>query len=382
MPDEPNVRPLFVNGKPQPPASVIAPLRRAPIRWAEKKGREPPKREWAVEGWLGRGHVTLMAGPPGSGKTAIAQSIGAAVSIGRSVIDHVPRAMNVLLWAGEDDENELWRRQAAIAQWLETPIEVFDDRFVIEPYPDEDITLAGLVDGTLVGTPNLKALREQIGDYRAELVFLDSVARLFGGNENDRHQVTKFMALLTGTLSPTNAAMCLLGHPAKATGSEFSGSTAWEASVRARLYFGFKPPGEKVEDELEADDDQRWLAKRKTNYSQKDIREVRFRDGCMQPANAPEHPMPRGGRPNEFLIEEAVRTLRRLSHMGIATSASPGRNFLPSVAAKNRLLEGGITERDLKTGLAEALKAGRVRMGEVGKYGKGATRMGLVEVTA
>ena len=57
-------------------------------------------------------------------------------------------------------------------------------------------------------------LREQVNDYRADYVFLDSVARIFGGNENDRHQVTTFVSWLTAACAP--AGLCALGHPGKA----------------------------------------------------------------------------------------------------------------------------------------------------------------------
>lgn len=363
-----------------PDAEVRAP--RTPLDWADLAQRDPPTREWAVEGWLGRGHVTLLAGPAGSGKTAVAQSIASAVSIGRSVIDTVPGPMNALVWAGEDEPDELWRRQIAIARWLDEPLTAFSDRLYVQSYHDEDITLAGLVDGRLVKTERLKELREQIGDYKTQLVFVDSVARTFGGSENDRHQVTQFIAWLTWALEPTRAALCLLGHPAKANDSEYSGSTAWEASVRARLFFGYRPPGEKGadDDEIARDDNLRVLAKRKTNYSTRDLREVRWQDGCMQPGNPPKSSFMRAVRGEQFLMDETLRVLRRLRAMGIETSAHTGANFLPSVAAKNRLLDAGTTERDLKVGLAELLKAGRVVMGEVGRYGKGSVRRGLLEV--
>lgn len=352
---------------------------RKPMDWTQLEGLEPPSRQWVVDNWIGRGYVTLLAGPPGSGKTAICQTIGAAVSLGKPVIDNVPRPMNVLGWFGEDDEDELWRRQIAIARQLETPLSAFKDRFVLHPYPSTDITLCTLSGGVLEQTSMLKELREQIGDYKAELVFLDSVARVFGGNENDRHQVTKFIAWLTWALEPTNAGLVLLGHPAKGAGSEFSGSTAWEASVRARLYFGFKNPDEQQDEDSVDDPDARVLAKRKTNYSQKDIRQVRWIDGCMQPQSVGEPSLNRFSRSPEFLADEAVRIYRRLKSMGIDTGANHAGNYLPKVAARNRLLENGITEKDLRVGLSEALKTGRLRVGQIGMYANRSPKTGLLE---
>jgi RecA-family ATPase len=250
---------------------------------------------------------------------------------------------------------------------------------IVEPCADRDISLCSLVNGALISTPMLKELREQIGDYQVGLVFLDSVARLFGGNENDRHQVTQFVAWLTWALQPTDAAICLLGHPAKATGSEFSGSTAWEASVRARLYFGFKLP-DQPDDELEPDTDQRWLAKRKTNYSTKDTREVRWADGCMQPANAYDGPK-KTDRSLNYLADETLQVFRQLKRMGFDSGAAKGANYLPALAKRNNLLNGSLTERDLKNGLAELLKDGRLTQGIVGLYANRSPRKGLIEAS-
>ena len=366
--------------EPETKAKATSESMRKPIDWTALEGLEPPVRQWAVDGWIGRGHVTLLAGPPGSGKTSICQTIGAGVALGKSVIDFVPRPMNVLGWFGEDEEDELWRRQIAISKYLETPMSALRNKFIVQAYPSTDITLCTQSKGNLEQTPMMRELREQIGDYKAELVFLDSVARVYGGNENDRHQVTQFIAWLTWALAPTNAALVLLGHPAKGAGSEFSGSTAWEASVRARLYFGFKMPDDTTpDDEGVEDEDARVLAKRKTNYSQKDLRLVRWADGCMQPRAAVMGER-RTQRSAAFLADEAVRVWRRLKAMGLDTGASQSVNYLPKVAARNRMLEGGITEKDLRVGLSEAMKLGRLRVGVIGQYPNRSPKNGLMEV--
>jgi hypothetical protein len=271
---------------PQEP-EVIPPARLTDqrINWSELARQTAPDREWAIKGWLGMGHVTLLAGPPGAGKTALAQVIGSAISQGYEVIDYVPKARRVLMWAGEDDRDELWRRQKAIAQWMGYPLEAFQQNLIVLPLDQHDIALVETVNGKMEATPKLTELREQIGDLGAEVVILDSVARTFGGNENDRHNVTRYIAGLQWAGAPTSAAMLLIGHPAKAAGSEFSGSTAWEASVRARLFFGYQMPDQPQDPENPPDplSPVRYLAKRKTNYSTRDWREVRYANGVMTP---------------------------------------------------------------------------------------------------
>ncbi len=346
------------------------------MRFAELADLDPPLREWAIQGWVGRGHVTLLAGPPGSGKTAVAQSLAAACAMGIPTVDEVPGALTTLLWAGEDDHDEIWRRQIAIARWLGKPLADFAGRMHAYPCPDVDITLCYQGEMGLTKTPMIETLRQQIGDLGCQLVFLDSIARLFGGNENDRHQVTQFIAWLNYALAPTNAAIVLLGHPSKGVGSEFSGSTAWEASVRARLYFGYHMPGTAaVEGEI-SNPDERWLAKRKTNYSQMDARRVLFQGGCMQPQPPDDKPAP-GRRSPEFLADEVVAIVQRLARIGVFGVVGQGPSYLPKMIEQAQETNG-LGRAELITGMLTAVKAGRLKNDVIGQYSNRSKRFALV----
>ena len=118
-------------------------------------------------------------------------------------------------------------------------------------------------------------LREQIRDTEAQFFIGDNIAQLYGGNENDRHQVTLFNNTLAGALSPCT--VLWIGHPSRQAGSEFSGTSAWENSVRTRLYLGPTLPGEKTksnEGDEAPPDSVRYLARRKANYAAKDWRRL------------------------------------------------------------------------------------------------------------
>lgn len=361
----------------QPPAKIVDKR----IRWAELAPQTPPERSWAVKGWLGMGHVTLLAGPPGSGKTALCQMLASSIALGIDCVDFVPNQRRVLFWAGEDDRDELWRRQVAIANAMQVPLSRFDEQLLMLPLDQEDLTLVGSTRDGLMPTPRLAELREQIGDTKADVVFIDSVARTFGGNENDRHDVTRFIAALQAAAAPTGAAICLIGHPAKGIGSEFSGSTAWEASVRARLYFGFEMPDKKPNDEpADPASPIRYLAKRKTNYSTRDWRQVKWTDGVMMPQTPePGQTLGRASRSKTALAEEVVYLCRRLQTIGISASHTPqAANFLPKVARQAGLLTDALTERDVKDGLAECLASGRLTVGTVGMYANRSPKIGLI----
>lgn len=349
--------------------------RRPAISWISGATQDPPAREWIVNSWIPAGHVTLLAGSGGSGKTLIAQAIGAAVACGRDYLADIPRERRVLFWACEDDEAELARRQRAIASLMGEQIGDFDGKFYMHSYEDELVDLAGETGGRLVAMPMLEQLKQQIGDYRAELVILDNIARLFAGNETNRHQVTSFIAMLKAAARPTSGAILLIGHPGKAAGSEYSGSTAWEAAVRARLYLGDKLPDEHPLEEEMPDDGVRYLCRRKSNYSPKDWRRVRLVNGVMVPDQVEQT----GGfqRGGEFVADVVIRALSKLIEIGKAPNGSPGSpSYLPKLAEQFKLLDG-VSKRQFQNAMREMQMSGRIKQVKVGIYPNRSPRLGL-----
>lgn len=349
--------------------------KKQPLHWENLATQIPLPREWAINHWLGMGHVTLLAGAGGLGKTSVAQVLGSCVALGRDYLDTVPQERRVLMWAGEDDEDELWRRQLSIGAAIKAELPEFHDRFILHSYDGEDIELCCMRDGVFAASPMAKELAEQIGDYRAEVVILDNVARLYGCNENDRHQVTSFIAMLTQAARPTGAGVLLLGHPAKGPQSEYSGSTAWEGSVRSRLYLGRQLPGTEGEPDIdETDDGVRYLCRRKANYTTRDYRKIQYINGVMVP-NDPAAPVT--VRPTEYardVVVRAIAHLERIGKFGTASTASP--DYLPKLAGNYNLMEG-VGSKQFAAAMRELEIAGQIRVEVVGQYSNRTPKKGL-----
>lgn len=368
--------PAAVKARPKdaPSATPPAITRLPPMSWEDLEAREPPEREWIIPHWIPAGHTTLLAGRGGIGKTLLAQHIATALALGHEYLEPLePR--KVLMWAGEDDEAELWRRQREISSWIGQPLSALSEGFYLHSYAGFDITLMAPVYGELAPTPMLSELRAQVGDYRPEVVILDNVARLFGGSENDRHAVTTFCALVQGACAP--AAVILLSHPAKAAGSEYSGSTAWEGAVRARLYLGDRPPDQDASDEdVPAADDVRYLCRRKANYSALDLRRFRMVGAVMMPdASDPGRQSQPRGELAKDTVRRAVRVLAERGIYGTASTASP--NYLPRLAKQYRLLET-TTDRAFAGAMREMVLAQELVSREVGRDSGRHKKHGLV----
>jgi hypothetical protein len=354
----------------RPKAPVVAEIRPAAARalnWPDLSTREPPARRWAINGWLGYGHTTLLVGSGGIGKTLIAQQIGSALALGERFVDDIPCALKVLMWACEDDHDELWRRQTQIARHHQVALDAFADNFVLVPRQGQDNALVSTEYGKIQFTGMERHLAEQVNDYKADVVILDNVAQLYGAGENDRHAVTVFLNTLTGILG--HRALLLLAHPSRSAGSEFSGSGAWENVARTRLYLGHKLPDEKdATASGDAADQYRYLARRKANYSSRDWRRFTYQEGVLVAEDAA---LVQGGVVGEIRARQAERIvvegLKKLGAMGlIAREGQKSDGYLPRMLVEYKLAEGR-TKSELATAMRDLMTSGRIIKAKLGR---------------
>lgn len=348
----------------------------APLNWQALVSQEPPLRRWAIKGWLGYGHATLLVGSGGIGKTLLAQQAGSALAIAEKFIDEIPQATRVLMWACEDDHDELWRRQVCIARHFKRGLEEFSN-FTLVPRAGQDNALMSSEYGKPMFTGLERYLAEQVNDYRADVVILDNVAQLYAAGENTRHDVTKFLNQLPGILGGERA-LLLLAHPSRAQGSEFSGSGAWENVARTRLYLGWKLPDDKnAAAQGDEADQYRYLARRKANYSERDWRRFTYLDGTLH-----SDPIEASGVLQSIKAGRAERLviagLQKLIGMGIhATEGTRSANFLPTLLAEYKF-DDGVPSRELTAAMRSLMTSGRLKLAKVGVRQNRTVIMGLV----
>lgn len=350
-----------------------------PLDWPKLAAQAPPERQWAVKGWLGFGHVTLLVGSGGIGKTLLAQQMASCLALGRPFIDTVDRPYRCLMWACEDDHDELWRRQVAISRWCKAGLEEFHEWLTIVPRHGLDNALVSTEYGKLLFSPLIATLQEQADDLDSEVVILDNVAQLYGANENDRHAVTAFLNALSGALR--GRAIMLLAHPSRSAGSEFSGSSAWENTARTRLYLGATLPDAKKDEDVAPQDNVRYISRRKANYSPKDWRRMTYADGALTPDPVSQEES-EGGVIASIRSARAQRVvlagLQKLASMGIhGTNGKRSPSFLPKVLAEYGLNEG-LPSNELAGAMRTLMVDDKLKLETVGKTQNRTAIKGLV----
>lgn len=226
---------------------------------------QPPARQWAIEGLVPMGELSLFTGAGSAGKSLLCQQFATAAAAGVDCLRLPVRRTASLYLTCEDDPNELHRRQNAICETLGVDMASLSSTLHLISLRGELDNVLGKAgeNGALVPAPLFDRLSTTIREQGIGLVFLDNVAHLFAGNENDRGEVTQFVNLLNRLARDTGAAIVLIGHPNKA-GDDYSGSTAWLNAVRSQFM---------IEHDLNTDF--RTLSLGKANYARRGS-ETRF----------------------------------------------------------------------------------------------------------
>lgn len=163
--------------------------------------------DWLWPGWLATGKVHLLAGPPSSGKSTLATSIGATISTGGNWPDGSasPRG-RVLIWSSEDRAEDTIVPRFVAAGADRSMIEVvrhMEERWMSRPFdPVRDMV-------------HLENTICELRDVR--LVVIDSIADLMSGSPGNNGKVRKDMLPLTGLAERTGAAVLGLAHVVKAS---------------------------------------------------------------------------------------------------------------------------------------------------------------------
>lgn len=196
-----------------------------------------PLRAFIVDRWVPVGCLTSLYGSGGTGKSFLALMMAMCVASGRDWLGFPCEKAPVLAVMCEDDADELRRRRNKIARALQITQQDIEDRLMLVPRVGEPNALMEFPGGVATRTPLFERILAEAKRTGARLIILDNAAQLYGGNENDRAQVTAFLNAVAGIGAQTNGSVVLLGHPPKMANVEFSGSTAWDAVTRSRIWF-------------------------------------------------------------------------------------------------------------------------------------------------
>jgi RecA-family ATPase len=291
-----------------------------------------PDREWCVLNRIPMRNVTLFSGEGAIGKSIVSLHLSVAHVLGRDWLGTMPEPGPALVVACEDDADELHRRLACILDHYSASFTELKDMHVISLAGEDALLATPNRLGLIQPTKLFGRLRDAARDIHPKLIVLDNSADVFGGSENDRTQVRQFIGILHGLAIAADAGVLLTSHPSLTginTGSGISGSTAWHASVRSRLYMK-RAITEKDE---EPDPNLRLIEVMKSNYGPVgETITIRWKDGVFLPVTTM-------GTLEKIAVERDadelfLRLLDRFTDQGRNVShAKTSNNYAPTMFA-------------------------------------------------
>ena len=210
-------------------------------------------RDWVVQDWLPSGRVALLTGQGGNGKSRLALQLAAAIAGGDGawlpggpmIHNAAPAPAMIVSW--EDERDEIRRR---------LPPKAWD----VRAFPDTNVgdrlrmfegkgalwapAAAGSRHISTMGEPTPEAnwIRARAEALGARLLIFDPLAAAFACDENSRSLVRAFMASWDQWTRSTGCAVLIIAHPPK-NGSDYSGSTDWQAAARTVWTLGLEETG-------------------------------------------------------------------------------------------------------------------------------------------
>ncbi len=303
---------------------------------ADLKGKPVPARQWLVPELVPQKTVTLFSGDGGTGKSLLALQLAVAVTARTKWIGNAVADGRVIFLSAEDDDEELHRRLDDI---LQAEGRHYDDvaGLTLRSLAGEDALLAVETQLALIQSELFKELDARAAEENPALVVIDTLADVFPSNENDRAKARQFIGILRGLAIKRKCAVVLLGHPSLTglqSGSGTSGSTAWNNSVRSRLYLR-----RIIDGEFEPNPDARVLTTMKANYGRTGGEVMlTWCDGVFVADAKPQGldalaAQAKGERVFLALLDEYTA-------QGRYVSAAPGPTYAPSIFSKNPNREG------------------------------------------
>jgi len=365
--------PRTENEAPRPPAGS-KPIELETINAASFARKPVPRQHWLVEDLIPEGNVTLLSGDGATGKSLLALQLAVAVATGGPWIGLKPESGRALYVSAEDEIDELHRRLARIVPKLETL-----GQLTLVPLAGKDAVLSAPSgrDGLLKPTPIYTALRHIVAKHRPDLLVLDTLADLFGGDEIKKVHARQFISMLRGLAIEFDVTVLLLSHPSQsgmASGDGTSGNTAWNNSVRSRLYFErriFKEGLKSIED----DADIRVLTTKKANRAAAGGKiVVRWRDGGF----VRENQACDSGDISHDANRVFMTLLAQFEREERFVSDRPSASYAPTVFAKHPKAQG-MNKGVLQKAMDRLFEAGKIKVEEVGPPSRRVRKIAVVD---
>lgn len=340
--------------------------------------KEVPARSWHVDDLIPTGTVTILNGDGGTGKSLISLQLAVATVLGSYWLGRQVRKGPCYFITAEDDIDEIHRRLIDIAKHQQCDIAGMENLAITSLAGEDALMAIPTGKSNLIRpTPLFEEVVRNVADMQPALVVFDTLADMFGGEENSRAQARQFISILRGLAIHHDTTVLLLAHPSlsgMASGSGSSGSTGWSNSVRSRLYLDRIRDAEGRED----DPDARIVRGMKSNYSRAGVEiKVRWQAGVFTTVTAANHDSFAGLAADAKAERVFIDLLTLYETDGRPVGAQKGANYAPFVFSGDDRRED-VSKVSFTRAMNRLFNDKRIRIMEYGPPSKLRQRLAVV----
>ena len=216
-------------GVPTPPAKVVgtpsqngtrSSTLRGRVTFSELWARETPTEEWTIKPLVPRGRQVALWSPPKEGKSLLVLDGVAAAATGRSVFGQRPgEPINVVYFDQEQTLDDLQARLLDMGYGPDIDLDAHLVYYLLSDLPSLDTEQGG------------KVVEDIVRRHRAELVVLDTMARIVRGKENDNDTYRDFYRFTGLRLKTLGCGLLRLDHSGKDPSQGQRGASAKDDDV-------------------------------------------------------------------------------------------------------------------------------------------------------
>lgn len=195
------------------PPRIIVPT---PFTWQDPKLL--PQRQWLYGGHYIRKFISATIAPGGRGKSSLVLVEAIAMASGRNLLNvGFNERLHVWYWNGEDPQDEINRRVAAILLHFQIEAHEIEDWLFTDNGRDTPICIAERQKDLVVFGPDAAALETAIAATKIDVLILDPFIKTHGVPENDNGAIDRVARQYATIADRANCAIELPHHVRKSS---------------------------------------------------------------------------------------------------------------------------------------------------------------------
>jgi hypothetical protein len=191
-----------------------------PTFWIPRDPTKIPRRQCLYGKHYYRKYVSITVAPGGRGKTSLVLVANVAMAIGRPLLGvPVPKRLRVWYWNGEDPQEEIDRRVAAMCLHFGIDQKELAEWLCTDNGRDTPICIADQNGGKIIFGPDTQVLTKALIDNARDVLTLDPFIKAHGVSENDNGAIDRVARQFAAIANEANSSIELPCHVRKASSS-------------------------------------------------------------------------------------------------------------------------------------------------------------------